>query len=196
MVLREQPKAEVAKIIAVLLDRLAKLYQVPNWDETNAILLTEWILETYPFELTKTIVNCLTKGRKNYDPENKNWRLTPDTISQWMAEEIDIQAQRVEKYIHNTKFVEQKESPEWTADRLKEWQEIIKNSEGFKPAPKMSPKDIELEGQEKPLNKYRPPSDEYVISRLLHLEWIKENFDPITGYKKETWISEEEWLMQ
>jgi hypothetical protein len=194
-VLKEQPKSDVAKIIAVLLDRLAKLYMVPNWDQTNTILLTEWILETYPFELTKTVVNCLTKSRKNYDPENRNWRLTPDTISKWMAEEIEIQAARVEKYIHNTKFVQQDESSEWTAERLKEWQEIIKNSEGFKKGPSLTESEIETEGQEDPPKpKYVRPNDEYVISRLLHIEWIRECFDPLTGKPNDNWISEEEFL--
>lgn len=39
-----------------------------------------------------------------------------------------------------------------------------------------------------------PPKEDDVRKRLLHIDWIRENFDPTTGNKKANWISETEWL--
>jgi hypothetical protein len=39
-----------------------------------------------------------------------------------------------------------------------------------------------------------PPKEDDVRKRLLHIDWIRENFDAKTGNKKPGWISEPEWL--
>lgn len=41
---------------------------------------------------------------------------------------------------------------------------------------------------------YRPPIAAEVIAHDLHIQYIKENYDPYTGKPKEGWISEIEWL--
>lgn len=43
---------------------------------------------------------------------------------------------------------------------------------------------------------YRPLSDEEITKRELHLQYVKENYDPRTAEKLPTWIEESEWLKQ
>ena len=95
LILKEcSDKTSGLKHIAVLLQRLAKLYQIPNWGEENAVMLAQWIFENYKYETFKMVTECLYNPPKT---ENKNWRLTPDTIQEWMALQLDKEAERREK---------------------------------------------------------------------------------------------------
>jgi hypothetical protein len=92
--LKEHDNKETKKMIALLIQRLSKLYQIPNWTEENAIMLTEWIFENYKYETMDVISKVLT------NPPNtgkQNWRLTPDTIQEWMSIELEKQAEQREK---------------------------------------------------------------------------------------------------
>lgn len=94
LIIKEQEAKETKKIIALLLQRLSKLYQIPNWTEENAVILTEWIHENYKYETLDTIMQVLT------NPPNtgaKNWRLTPDTIQEWMSIQLEKEAEAREK---------------------------------------------------------------------------------------------------
>ncbi len=51
---------------------------------------------------------------------------------------------------------------------------------------------IRREGVSKGIH-FTPESE--IRIRELHLEWIKENYELITGKPKETWLSEQEWLL-
>lgn len=103
--MREQSdKFEVLKSIASLLQRLAKLYQIPNWSEENAILLAQWIFDNFKYETFETIRECL------YNPPitgQKNWRLTPDTITEWMVLKLDEVAIKREAEHERNKQIEQ-----------------------------------------------------------------------------------------
>jgi hypothetical protein len=75
-------KKEVIRVISHLLQRLSKLFQLPNWQEENAVYLAEWIFDNYKFDSLDDVIKCLQNPP---DTGEKNWRLTPDTIRQWMA---------------------------------------------------------------------------------------------------------------
>lgn len=101
MVLAEQPdKKKVIKIIAHLLQRLAKLYQLPNWTEDNAVTLSEWVYDNYRYDSLQDVMECL----KNPPPTGQiNWRLTPDTIRTWMEIQLEKTAAKREKEISDMK---------------------------------------------------------------------------------------------
>lgn len=82
MVLAEQDKGQTIKLISYLLQRLSKLYQLNNWSEENAVFLAEWIYDNYKFDSLDDVIKCL---RNPPHTENKQWRLTPDTIKEWMS---------------------------------------------------------------------------------------------------------------
>ena len=188
IIIREQPQVDVALEIAGLLNRLARLYQIPNWDETNTILLTEWVIEAYPAEEMETIRKALTRPFSS----GKTWRLTPDTLTEWIGAEIEKQAIERERQAHNFKASEiQKELPE---EILKVWKENIDKIPDVKKY-SMSDEDVKKEGSEKVNDRtYIRPTDEQVIMNQLHIQWIRENYDSLTGKPKANWTSEEEWL--
>jgi hypothetical protein len=82
MVLAEQDKGQTIKLICFLLQRLSKLYQLPNWSDENALILAEWIFDNYKFDSLDDVITCLKNPPST---GNKNWRLTPDTIQEWMG---------------------------------------------------------------------------------------------------------------
>lgn len=107
-IIREQPdKTETNKFIARLLQRLGKLYQIPNWSEENAVMLAQWIVDSYPYESLDSIQECLYTPPKT---GQKNWRLTPDTIQEWMALQLEKEAIKREKQ-HNKLKLEESTQP-------------------------------------------------------------------------------------
>lgn len=81
LVLADQDKGQTIKLISYMLQRLSKLYQLGNWTEENAVFLAEWIFDNYKYDMLDDIITCL---RNPPHTENKQWRLTPDTINEWM----------------------------------------------------------------------------------------------------------------
>src|SRR5574343_484643 len=80
--LRAQNKELLWVELCNLLDRVAMLYQVPNYSsKTNGMLLAEWLMAEYKhheYELIKTALN-------NPPPLHEQaWRLTPDTLRSWI----------------------------------------------------------------------------------------------------------------
>ena len=210
-VLGEQPRGEAIKAIADKLDILAKLYQVPNWDQLNAILLAEWIMDEYHSDMLKTVMDCLARPRG----AGKTWRLTPDTIREWMAEEQDRLADKREKYIHNKKVEELTPAPEQeiseeTQRLINEYQEKLLAGLS-KPAP-ITEDDIKREGQKKPVKKIpvlplsevdmqiRDIANKYGITveqvKDIRYEWMRECFDLYTGKPNANYSSFEEWLLK
>lgn len=86
MIIREQDRAEVIKRLAYMLARLSTLYQIPNFGSTNAVFLAEWILDNYGWEELWTIEAVLKNPPRD---DEKNWRLTPDTITKWMSKKLE-----------------------------------------------------------------------------------------------------------
>lgn len=121
-VIKEQNTKDVKRNIALLLQRLSKLYQVPNWTEENAILLTEWIYENYQYETFDTIYEVLINPPKT---GNKNWRLTPDTIQEWMSIQLDKEAEKREQKVLELKHKEAEPISEQTTVNFAE---IFKDS--------------------------------------------------------------------
>lgn len=95
VILREQKnRPETIAAIAGMLMRLKRLYQIPNFDERNAVELAEWIAENYSCEEPDTIEMALRNPPSGSDT---NWRLTPDTINKWMAPALEAKAIEREK---------------------------------------------------------------------------------------------------
>lgn len=89
----EQPdKISVIKLLANMLQRLAKLYQIPNWDETNSVELATWIYDNYKYDSLDDVIACLANPPATYDErgvKDSNWRLTPDRVERWMAVQLE-----------------------------------------------------------------------------------------------------------
>lgn len=81
---------------------------------------------------------------------------------------------------------------------LQEWLKVVRESKIVNGAPKMTYKEIADEGDWLPKKPapYPSCSESEVRKRELHLQYIKENYDPRTADKLPTWIEESEWLKQ
>lgn len=100
MVLAEQDKGQTIKLICFLLQRLSKLFQLPNWTDENALILSEWIFDNYKFDSLDDVITCL----KNPPATGaKNWRLTPDTIQEWMTIILEKRAEKREAEVKKLK---------------------------------------------------------------------------------------------
>lgn len=196
LVLRELPaeaKVDAQTAICNMLKHMAKLYQIPNWDALNEVLLSDWILETYPTETMETITKALTKPRT----VGKTWRLTPDVITEWMAFEIEQETAKREKELHNAKHTEESLADGWTDERFQQILEAIDKAPGFKRGPALNPQDVRDEGQEKPKAKrFTHPltTREEAIMWEIRMDWMRNCFDYRTGEKLPNWIDFDEWI--
>ena len=151
------------KVLCELLNRLAKLYQIKEFD--SSVVLASWILTNYKYERLESITRCLENPPAL---DEKIWRLTPDVIQSWFMAYLDKLSNAREREIHNAKH--EKVESEWQEDRLKELHETIKAVEDFK-VPAITEEDILAEGQEKPKRRYVPPDKEYLIMQQMRQEY-------------------------
>lgn len=101
LVLADQDKGQSIKLISYMLQRLSKLYQLGNWSEENAVFLAEWIFDNYKYDVLDDVITCL---RNPPYTENKQWRLTPDTIHEWMK--ITLTKRSEQRELDNKKLKE------------------------------------------------------------------------------------------
>lgn len=108
VILKEQPKPDSVQLIADLLSRLARLYQIPNWTPLASVELAEWTYDNYKFEGPETIIKALTNPPAGSD---RTWRLTPDTIAEWITKELEALAVEREREALKLKEVVREELP-------------------------------------------------------------------------------------
>lgn len=99
-VLRSQPENDVVKSLSLLLLNLGNLYSVPDWSEKKAVDLAFWVFDNYKCERLEIIDRVLRNPPKG----EKVWRLTPDTIREWMAIELEQETIKREREEHNKKM--------------------------------------------------------------------------------------------
>lgn len=112
VILKEQDPKEVIKHIAVLLNRLGKLYLIPGFTEENAVILAEWVYDNYQYEELKIVTRCLNNPPTTHDEQGRvenNWRLTPDRIQKWM--QIELEKLALDRENENKKLKESFKEP-------------------------------------------------------------------------------------
>lgn len=191
VIAKEQPnkQALIAQICARLL-RLVKLYQIPNFDEEAAVLLAEDTLERFQYEPIETILRCLDSPPSTGE---KNWRLTPDTISTWMQITIEKDAEERERInqLYKTKDAQEMytsaDIPEHVNQLIEEYKAKLK--EGIKPIAPLTEKEVKQEGQHRPKKPaYNSPKQE------CYEEWRKKirDFQYRTVKERHPELSEDE----
>lgn len=188
-VLSELPQENVLKVLCASLMRLAKMYQIKDFDMETAVLNAHWIIQNYKYEQLTTVTRCL----ENPPPiDDKIWRITPDVIQSWMAAYLDKLYAQKEKEVHNEKH---KEEPEGDPDpRLAEWLKELEAKET--PVRPITEEEVKKEGEEKPYKpSYTPPGREYKIMMDLKVKYGQECTDLHTGRVNPGMPSFDEWLM-
>jgi hypothetical protein len=198
-VLKEQPnKPALDAHIASLLLRIAKMYQIPNFDEESALLLAGDTIERFKYDPVDVLVKCLTSPPSTGE---KNWRLTPDTISEWMSITLEREADRIEKELtkNKSKAIEFEVPTDISKETEKKIQDYINSLSDFKKVPSLSEDHIREYGQHKPKKLshsagFVQPSQEDVVMLELKRRWMLANFDPKTGKKLDGFLSFDEWI--
>ena len=199
-VIQEQAnKPALLAHISSLLLRIAKKYQIPNFDEESALLLAEDTLERYKYDLVEVLVRCLELPPHTGE---KNWRLTPDTINEWMAITLEKQAETREREIskEKAKTVEFTVLDDLSPETRKMVQDYLDSLSGPKMVQAMTEEDVKKYGKER-IKKdakslgYVPPNKEYLIEKELKRRYYLECYDKNTGKPLDNWMSFDEWKM-
>lgn len=182
-------KNKTIMLISLLLMKVATLYQIPNWGESQSIILADWIFQNYQFDTLESVIKTLNAPPIGQD---KNWRLTPDTISNWMAYQLEMEAIKREVESHNQK--------QGLADNdidLLLTEALAIESKPLRPILPLTDEEIKLEGQEEPYIK--PYSnervDEVYILAQKKMQYGRECTDLLTGLKLPDKPSFDEWLL-
>lgn len=123
------------------------------------------------------------------DPEFNS--LNARIVYKWLVQHKD-------KYFKEMQHVESHQenwvplTGEARAEKLREWMKSLEQFNTNHVKESYSPYQ-DVRAIEKSVA-YTPPSSEQVHAKELHLQYIRDNYDPITGKPKAEWIPESEWM--
>ncbi len=193
--LKSQDQETLTIEICKLLDRLAIIYQIPNYDmKVNSLLLAEWILDNYKHEDYDLVRESLRNPVRLND---HTWRLTPDSISGWVDYTRNKRAELAFKEESRKRQESEQQSHKFSAETEKMIQDF-KNKllDGVQIVPKLTEKEIKETGQTRPKAvKYKGTDKEYFILKELQRKYYIECYDKYTGKPNENWMSFEEWRL-
>lgn len=201
-ILRSQgDKDKTIMMISLLLMKVATLYQIPNWGESQSVVLADWIYQNFQYDKLESIVKTLNNPPIDDD---KNWRLTPDTIQSWMAIELERESAKREKEIYNAKQVPVINDVDLLLT------EALKQNEGKEEEKKfthhqelgkklvpLTQEEIELEGKDKPYKKpyHSELNHEAYIMSQMKVQYGRECTDLLTGKTLPNKPTFDEWLL-
>jgi len=202
IILKEQTdKKEVLKVLVYLLTRIAKLYQIPNFDNENAVLLASWIYETYKYDPFEVIEKALT----NPKPLDDNaFRLTPDTVAQWISIELEKYSTKLETNHQNTKsktieFLLPENTGALSEETNKLIQDFINNLSNHQKIPSLTEDIIKEQSKERIKHQsvsagHLVTTKEEIIIKEMRRKWMLECYDLHTGKPLDNWLSFDEWI--
>lgn len=122
--------------------------------------------------------------------------LNAHIVYKWLSANKD-------RYFREVAHIPNEQDPDWRPVEGEQRQEWLKrwaqSLEGF--AEKVEPRSHvrELEATLPPKEKgivYHSTGPEAIFERELHLQYVRENYDPLTREKLPTWIGEQEWTQR
>jgi hypothetical protein len=158
-------------------------------------VIAKSLMETFKSENLADFTLCFRRGVAGYYGEL--YRIDLSIINGWMAKYLEEKYQVIEDELHREKENQYRPIVPENSDRdwLGEWQKAIESGEGTRMATQLTQEQIEAEGQEKPKKDNYPATSRNEIElRLLHIEYIKANYDARTGQPLKTWIPEKDWI--
>lgn len=193
-------KDKTIMLISLLLMKVASLYQIPNWGEHQSIILSDWVYLNYQYDKLESVIKVLSNPPVDND---RNWRLTPDTIQVWMAIELERESAKREKEIYNAKQnhplndVDLLLTEALANDKGDEPKQHTRNQEIGKKLVPLTRDEIELMGQGKP---YKKPYHSELNDQALHTANMKSKYgrectDLITGKILPGALSFDEWIL-
>lgn len=154
-----------------------------------------------PFDCVSDTVKMRVIAKAVVDEEKftgLNARFVRKALNAWWKDN----GERVLEKLNKTTFEKAELTPEQDEKVNTMLYSYIQRLRAPMQVPKMKPNEIEKKGAEwqsgieqKAVSKgYQSMPLEEIKARELHLQWIKENYHPVTARPLSNWISEEEWL--
>lgn len=187
---------DAIKIETCLAEHLFKVQKLINVDARLNLqpeqipVIAEMLISTFPNESLEDFILCFRRGAMGLYDE-KLLRVDGSVITHWMISYLDQKYQAVETKLMQEKDKHGYEQTE-TAKDPDSWLKLWMESIGYKPQETNNEKANEFERKK---IAYVPPSPEEVKKRELHLRWINENFDPISGKPLAGFKEEQTWLL-
>lgn len=161
----------------------------------------------YPNETIADFKICFDRASAGH--YGKIFKLDGIEVGIWVRAYLDEKYQIMENQLlkekdeHHNRVISSMQDTDW----LQLWKESIEGPELEKPKSQnmaflehlrgMTQNEIERKGQAIPDKDFYPKtSDREVVKKILHVEYIKQNYDARTGDKLTEWIPENEWLKQ
>jgi hypothetical protein len=167
-----------------------------NLRQGQSLEIAKDLIATYPHESLEDFCYCLRNGIKGkYNESGKLFRFDSVVINDWFAQYLEEKYQAIEDKLMAEK--DQQYQAKANADYIELLKEAVEKSDniGMQPVRKLTAREIREEGQEKrKFVPYPSISESELEKKLLHLEWIKQNFDSRTGDPLPTHLPEDEWM--
>jgi hypothetical protein len=121
------------------------------------------------------------------------YRLDAAVITSWMQKYLEEKYQVIENNLMKEKenpFMIESSAPKGNGKTMLD---LLIEATGYVPSETQKNNSEENSYQREKI-RYTPPTVDEVRKRNLHIQYIRENYDPITSKPKGGWMSESEWL--
>lgn len=194
MAIRLNDSRLVMQDLFMAIMKIAKIYQIPNFDNTNAELLSEWLMDEYKHHDLALVQETLRNPPRLND---QAWRLTPDTLREWIdltrikqAEKANVKESQKRQDIEVIEPALSEETQKMVAD-------YIASLMPEKTTYQLTKEQIQEEGQIRPKQKraiYNSTPKEELVMKELKRQYYNECYDKYTGKQLDSWLSFEEWV--
>jgi hypothetical protein len=194
------PKSSLEAVLAIEITKAANMLTVGgNLRQGQSLEIARDLIAQYPNESLEDFCYCLRNGvRGKYSESGKLFRFDSVVINEWFAKFLEEKYEAIENRLMDEKdnhYNAYRKDTDWLQlmqDALKET-----DSPGINGVPKLTDAEIKAEGQAKPKKPTYPSTSKSEIEqRLLHLEYLKANYDARTGEPLPNWMEERLWLEQ
>lgn len=177
-------EVEIVKLAASV-----NVNQALNIKDHQVPVIADHLIENYKWESLEDFTLCFRRAAAGLYGEI--YRLDGAVIGQWFSryldEKYDALEQKKAKEKHEDKLKRVASNPDHADKCIKQ---ILENL-GAKPEETDNSKENEY--QRTKMN-YVPPSLDTIKQKELHRQWIRENYDAISGKPLPNFISEDEWM--
>lgn len=190
--------SNVAGFVEGELIRLSAMVNVSgNLVDPQPEIIAASLIRDYPNETVADFKICFEMGAAG--KFGNIFRLDGIVIGEWVEKYISFKYQRLEDRLYEHKdqpYDIAKQDPKGAREWLDKWKQSISEVEDTKKIRALSADEIMKEGKEKKKTAslgFKPPSREFVYDHILHNQYIRENYELITGNPLSTWMPEKEW---
>lgn len=167
----DDPKKEINDLLDILCRVCKQFNYIPEEDMKR--IISESILSDQ--ELTslngKIIFKWLSKACGQYYKEAIDPVKLPDGVDEYVPLTGEDRQKKLDEWLRSLKKLDETVKVEFNGAKMKANLAELPQLEG-----------------------YHKPNAEAILLHDLHIEYLKENYDPITRQRKANWVSENEWL--